>query len=152
MKVDEVYLTPIYSERGFSNYFADTKNGRVWSKKMNSFMSTKPNSNGYVYNRITEDDALDYRLSKFCRGKIEVNHYPNEDEKWNNGINILQMSSRKGQYRDSTRAMGKGERLEDEVVLDIYEQLKDWQQDEENKLITFIWRMCNEHDRGFRKM
>lgn len=169
MKVDGVYLTPIYSEkRKFSNYLVDTINGRVWSKVSGRFLTTAPNSNGYVYNRITDDDGVSsgygthrivacsyfgLPIEQFCRGKIEVDHYPNEEEKWNNGINNLQMSSRKGQYRDSTRAkMGKGERLDDEVVLKIFEQLKEWQQDEDNKLSTFIWMMCDEHDRGYRTM
>ncbi|WP_026562480.1 hypothetical protein [Bacillus sp. J37] len=92
-------------------------------------------------------------LEHFKRGEIEVDHYPKEDEKWNNRIDNLQMSSRQSQYRESTRAkMGKGKRLEESDVLEILVQLEEWKADENNKLSDFIHQTAEAYGQGYRNI
>jgi hypothetical protein len=164
---EEVILTPIPSYKGLSNYLDDTVNGRVFSKKRNRFLTTIPNDNDYVYNNVTFDngETKGYGVSRlifashsgipiehFKRGEIEVDHI-NEDEKWNNRIDNLQMSSRKLQYRESTRArMGKGKRLNEEDVCEILEQLVEWKKDTENKISEFIHTAAEAYGQGYRNM
>ncbi|MFY0758755.1 hypothetical protein AB1K32_07730 [Metabacillus dongyingensis] len=163
----EVILTPIPSDKGLSGYLADTVNGRIWSIKHNRFLNTTVNSNGYVYNSVVHDNGIRKSygvhrlimasvtgivLEQFCRGKIEIDHYPNEDEKWNNRMDNLQMSSRKLQYRESTRAkMGKGIRLKEEEVCEILEQLQEWK-DDENKISDFIHLIAEAYDQTYRNV
>ncbi|MBT2736150.1 hypothetical protein [Bacillus sp. ISL-7] len=165
---EEVILTPIPAYRGFSNYLADTMSGRIWSKKSNKFLACTPNDNGYVYVTLIDDNGKSnsygvHRLimasmsgipiEQFKRGGIEVDHYPNEEEKHNNSISNLQMSSRKLQYRESIRAkMGKGKRLKEEQVCEILEQLQEWESDENNKLSDFIHMAAEAYGQGYRNL
>jgi hypothetical protein len=151
---EEVILTPIPSYKGLSNYLADSTNGRIWSIKKEKWLSTTPNDNGYVYNSVVHDDGTRdsygvHRLvmasvsaiaiEHFKRGEIEVDHYPDEEARHNNSRYNLQMSSRKLQYRESTKAkMGKGRRLNENEVVDILTRLKEWMSDESNKISEFI--------------
>jgi hypothetical protein len=68
----EVILTPIPSNRGFSNYLADTENGRIWSKKSNKFMKGTPNDNGYVYNTLIDDngEAAGYGVHRLVMASV----------------------------------------------------------------------------------
>lgn len=165
---EDFILTPIPSEKGLSLYLADTENGRIYSKLEGKFLSLNPNSNGYVYCTVKHDNGernsygvhrliMSSRsalpLEMFKRGGIEVDHYPYEDEKWNNSVHNLQMSSRKTQYRESTRAkMGKGKRLSEAEVREILEQLKEWKSDEDNKVSDFIWKMVDAYGQGYRNI
>ncbi|OLO40303.1 hypothetical protein BTR23_07385 [Alkalihalophilus pseudofirmus] len=166
-KFEDVVLTPIPStDRKFSNYLVDTLNGRIWSKYSNCWLSNKANSNGYVYACIFDDNGKPKRagihvlviasftgipIEMFGRGKIEVDHYPFEKQKDWNSIHNLQMSDRKGQYRESTRRkMGKGKRLKEEDVCEIIEQLQEWKEDENNKLSDFIWMISEAYDLKYR--
>lgn len=168
MDKEEIILTPIPSNRGLNNYLADTIKGRIWSKRTNSWLSTNKNDNGYVYNTLIDDSGESCRygvhrlimasytgipLEMFKRGGIEVDHFPNEEEKWNNSITNLQMSSRKTQYRESTRSkMGKGKRLTEEEVCEILEQLQEWKSDENNKLSDFIHMTAEAYDQSYRNI
>lgn len=163
----DVVLTPIVSEKGFSNYLVDTINGRVWSKKTGKFLKGSPNDNGYVYNTIFDDEGNRYSfgvhrlvlcsfmclpLELFKRGGLEVDHI-NSEEKWNNRIDNLQMSSRKMQYRETTRAkMGKGKRLKMDEVCEILEQLDEWKSDENNKLSDFIHMVAEAYGQTYRNI
>lgn len=165
---EDFILTPIPSGKGLSNYLADTVNGRIWSKLENKFLSVNPNSNGYVYCTVLHDNGerksygchrlimashTGLPLEMFKRGGIEVDHFPNEDEKWNNRIDNLQMSSRKAQYRDSIRAkMGKGKRLTEAEVCEILEQLQEWKADEDNKISDFIRMTAEAYGQGYRNI
>ena len=165
---EDFILTPIPSYKGLSNYLADTENGRIFSKKNNMFLASTPNDNGYVYNSVTHDDdtrqsygvhrlimasVTGIPLEHFKRGEIEVDHYPNEEEKWNNSRYNLQMSSREAQYRESTRSkMGKGKRLKDDDVIEILEQLEEWKKDETNKLSDFIHQTAEKYGQGYRNI
>lgn len=162
-----VILTPIPSERGFSNYLVDTINGRIWSIKRNKFLTGSPNSNGYIYNSLVDDngDATSFGvhrpvmasytgipLEMFKRGGIEIDHI-DENLKHVNGIENLQMSSRKNQYTISVRSkMGKGKRLKEEEVLEILEQLEEWKENEDNKLSTFIHMTAEAYDQTYRNI
>lgn len=166
--MEDVILTPIPSHKGLSNYLADTVNGRIWSKMNNEFLSINPNSNGYVYCKVLHDDGerkgygvhrlimasfSGLPLEMFKRGMIEVDHYPNEEEKWNNRIDNLQMSDRKGQYRESTRAkMGKGKRLNEDQVITILADLKEWLSGENNKVSEFIHSTAEKYGQGYRNI
>jgi hypothetical protein len=163
----DVILTPIPSSKGLSNYLADTINGRIFSKISNRYLTTKPNSNDYVYNAVIFDDGtksgycvsrLVYssysgiEIENFKRGSIEVDHVA-EEEKWNNRIDNLQMSSRKLQYKESTRAkMGKGRRLKESEVVKILEQLKEWKSDVDNKVSDFIHSTAEVYGQGYRNV
>lgn len=64
----------------------------------------------------------------------------------------LQMSSRKQQYRENTRAkMGKGIRLKEEQVCEILEQLQKWKT-EENKLNDFIHLIAEKYNQTYRSV
>ncbi|MBO0995926.1 hypothetical protein [Bacillus sp. SD088] len=165
---EEVILTPIPSEKGLSNYSADTTNGKIWNKSEGRFLELNPNSNGYVYTTVLHDNGerksygvhrlvmASYSglpLEMFKRDGIEVDHYPNEGEKWNNRIDNLQMSDRKGQYRESTRSkMGKGKRLKENEVIDILERLGEWKADKDNKISDFIHLIADEYGQGYRNI
>jgi hypothetical protein len=165
---EEVILIPIPSSKGFSNYLADTENGRIFSKVSNKFLSTTPNDNGYVYNTLIDDNGKSHGfgvhrlimasvsgipIEMFKRGSIEVDHYPHEEEKHNNSRYNLQISSRKMQYRESTRSkMGKGRRLNEEEVKAILEQLQQWKEDEDNKISDFIWMIAEKYSQGYRNV
>lgn len=164
----EVVLTPIPSKYGFSSYLCDTINGRIFSKKSNKYLSAGKNDNGYVYNTLIDDNGKAHSygvhrlvmascsgiaLEHFKRGEIEVDHYPKEDEKWNNRIDNLKMSSRKAQYRESTRAkMGKGKRLTEDEVRKILYELKEWKANGNNKLSDFIHIKTKEVGQGYRNI
>jgi hypothetical protein len=166
--IDGVFLTPIPSSKGLSNYSADTVNGRIWSKKTNKFLATTPNDNGYVYHSLTHDNGercaygvhrlimasvTGIPLEKFTRGSIEVDHYHLEEQKWNNRMDNLQMSSRFMQYRETTRAkMGKGKRLKEADVCEILEQLDEWKQVEDNKISTFIHMIAEAYEQTYRNV
>ncbi|WP_332631996.1 hypothetical protein [Halalkalibacter flavus] len=163
---EEVVLTPIPANRGLSNYLSDTENGRIWNKKLGRFLQVNPNDNGYVYASLIDDNGVTVRvgvhrlimasvsgipLEFFKRGKIEVDHYPNEEERWNNSRHNLKMATRHSQYRDSTKAkMGKGKRLKESEVCEILEQLAEWKEDENNKLSTFIHMVADSYDQTYR--
>lgn len=165
---EEVILTPIPSDKGLSNYLVDTMYGRIFSKPENRYLSLNPNSNGYVYATVLHDNGerksygvhrlimasrTGLSLEMFKRGGIEVDHYPKEEEKWNNSINNLQMSSRKTQYRESTRAkMGKGKRLTEDEVKHILERLNEWLENDENKVSDFIHMIAEEYGQGYRNI
>lgn len=164
----EIILTPIPSEKGLSNYLVDTMNGLIWSKLDNRVLFLNPNSNGYVYCTVLHDNGerksygvhrlvmssfSGIPLEMFKRGGIEIDHYPNENEKWNNSILNLQMSDRKGQYRESTKIkMGKGKRLTEEDVCEILEQLKEWKLDDNNKISDFIHMTSEAYEQTYRNV
>lgn len=166
MNNEEVILTPIPSYKGLNSYLADTINGRIWSKKNERFLTSNPNDNGYVYNSITHDDGTrcaygvhrlvmasisGIPLEHFKRGEIEVDHYPKEEEKYNNRMDNLQMSSRKMQYRESTRSkMGRGRRLTDEEVIQILDMLEEWKSEEDNKLSDFVHMIAEMYEQSYR--
>lgn len=167
-EIEDVVLTPIYSKNGFSDYLVDVINGRIWSKKSNKgWLTSNPNSNGYCYVSLTDDNGVAHRygvhrlimcsytgipLEMFCRGGIEIDHI-NEEEKWNNRLDNLQMSSRKAQYKESTRAkMGKGKRLKEEEVCDILNDLVEWASNENNKLSTFIHSKSKFYNQTYRNI
>ncbi|MEH7393393.1 hypothetical protein [Bacillus sp. JJ1474] len=92
-------------------------------------------------------------IEYFKRGGIEVDHNPNKAEKWDNRIDNLQLSSRKAQYRENTRAkMGKGRRLMEEEVCEILEQLQEWKSDEDNKISDFIHMTAEAYGQGYRNI
>lgn len=162
----EVILTPIPSDKGFSNYLVDTINGRVWSKKRNKWLTSKPNDNGYIYNTLTDDKGkttsfgvhrivmasyTGIPLENFVRGKIEIDHIQ-EDLKHINKIDNLQMTDRRGQYRESIRLkMGKGKRLKESEVCEILEQLQEWKADGK-KLSRFIHMTAEAYDQTYRNI
>ncbi|MEB9507243.1 hypothetical protein P4J13_25260 [Bacillus anthracis] len=164
--MQEIILTPIPSDRGFSNYLVDTINGRVWSKKRNKWLTNKPNDNGYIYNTLTDDNGMatsfgvhrvviasytGINIENFMRGKTEVDHIQ-EDLKHVNGIHNLQMTDRRGQYRESIRLkMGKGKRLEESEVCEILEQLQEWKADGK-KLSTFIHMVAEAYEQTYRNI
>lgn len=166
---ENMALTPIPTVgAGLSNYLVDTVNGRVWSKKTKKWMTSKPNSNGYVYNTIIDDDGVAHSLGvhrivmashtgipleQFKRGLIEIDHL-DEELTHVNGISNLQMSTRKGQYKPSTRArMSKPRpRLGDEQVCEILEQLAELRGAEGFKMSEFIKQMCDAYGKHYRTM
>ncbi|MED1599767.1 hypothetical protein [Alkalihalophilus marmarensis] len=166
--INENYvLTPIPSSIGFSDYLVDSENGRIWSKKSEKILSSKPNDNGYVYVSLIGDDGKSYAygvhrlvmasvsgmpLEMFKRGMIEVDHYPGEDEKWNNSRYNLQMSSRTMQYRESTRAkMGHGKRLKEEQVREILNGFEQWKA-KGLKVSEYIKQAADQYGHGYRNM
>ncbi|MBS4191207.1 hypothetical protein KHA94_13540 [Bacillus sp. FJAT-49705] len=164
---EEVILTPIPSNIGFSNYLADTINGRIWSKKSNRFLNLNPNSNGYIYCSLIDDKGhkrsfgvhrpimashSGIPLEMFKRGGIEVDHIKSH-LKHVNGIHNLELCDRKGQYHESTRLkMGKGKRLTEAEVCEILEQLQKWKSDEDNKISEFIHMTAEAFGQGYRSI
>ncbi|PAD39845.1 hypothetical protein [Terribacillus sp. 7520-G] len=166
MLVKDFITTPI---PGFPDYEADTLNGRVWSKRSNKWLSTTPNSNGYVYVYLSNKQTNVRRsyplhrvimastfgdpniLYNFKETGIEVDHI-NENLKHVNGIHNLQLTTREGQYkRESVRAkMGKGKRLNKETAEKIIKEYYEWLKRGNNKKIDFIKKVCNEYSREYR--
>lgn len=165
---EDFILTPIPAKRGFSNYLADTENGRIWNIKLGRFLNVNPNDNGYVYATLIDDNGerdsygvhrlimasvYGEPIEKFKRGGIEVDHFPHEDQKWNNSRHNLQMSDRFGQYRETTREkMGKGKRLKEDQVKEILSDLEEWKTDENNKISDFIWNTAEMYNQGYRNI
>jgi hypothetical protein len=166
-QIEGVILTPIPSERGYSSYLCDTINGRIWSKKTNKFLSSKKNSNGYVYSTLTDDNNERFSygnhrlimssftgipLENFCRGKIEVDHL-DEDLTHFNGVSNLQLSSRTLQYKPSTCAkMGNGRRLSRSEVINILDELKKWRAEGNKKLSRFIHKTVEQTGQSYRNV
>lgn len=163
MVINGVFLTPIPSEVGYSNYLVDTVNGKIYNTQSEKFLVANPNDNGYVYVGLKNDEGIwvthgvhrlvmasvtSINLEKFKRGGYEVDHYPNELEKWNNRMDNLQLSDRKSLYRKETIArMGdRRPRLNKDDVREILSQFKEW----EGKTSDFIWKICNKHQRSYR--
>lgn len=91
-------------------------------------------------------------LEMFKQGGIEIDHIE-EDLKHVNGMHNLQMSDRKGQYRQSVREkMDKGKRLKEEEICEILEQLEEWKKDEDNKISTFIHMISKVYDQTYRNV
>jgi hypothetical protein len=165
---EEVILTPIPSYRGFSDYLVNSETGQIWNKRLNRYLQLNPNSNGYVYatliddngepagygvHRVVASSVYGEPIELFKRGGYEVDHYPDEEETWNNSRHNLKITDRKGQYRDSTRAkMGKGKRLKESDVCEILEQLEEWKENENNKISTFIHMTAEAYGQGYRNV
>ena len=47
--------------------------------------------------------------------------------------------------------MGKGQRLKEEEICEILEQLEEWKKDEDNKISTFIHMISKVYDQTYRK-
>lgn len=162
-------LTEIISvEKVYDNYLVDCENGRVYSKRKGDFLKGTPNSNGYVYNTIVANDGTikgvgvhvlvmsSYHkipLEQFKRGMLEVDHI-NEDLKHVNSFNNLQITSRKGQYKESTRQKIKNARrvnLNEKVVKEMLIDYSQWEA-EGKKRSDFIHNKSIELDQGYRNL
>jgi predicted house-cleaning noncanonical NTP pyrophosphatase (MazG superfamily) len=162
----EVVLTPIISKCGFSDYLVDCVNGRVYSKKSGKFLQGSPNHNGYVYNSLIDDNGKHHAygvhrlvlashtalpLEMFKRGGIEVDHI--NSIRSDNRLENLQMSSRKAQYKESTRKkMNRSKRrLSEEEVCEILTDLEEWLANG-NKISDFIHMTAEAYGQGYRNV
>lgn len=163
MEKDGVVLVPIPELDYDSNYLADVKNGRIWSKKSNRWLlegyKGENDSFGYAYTSIKGKPysihslimsahlgvKKDYWIKKLG---LEINHI--DGNKKNNAISNLELKSRKDQYDERVRKkLGKGQRLKPEEIFEILEQYQEFKDEDDFKLSKFCRMMAEAYEKHY---
>jgi len=162
---DDVILTPIpellehEDETAYQNYFADCKNGRIWSNVSQKYLTMTGNSRfGYVYNSIKGKPYSLHSLvmsatygtpkSFWLDQGLEIDHIDGDKE--NNRMDNLRLVSRKQQYNERVRQLlGKGKRFTETDVLFIIERYEEHSVEEDFKLSTFINEMADNFEKSY---
>lgn len=140
IKIDEVDLYPI---RGYSSYFADLENGRIWSDKLERYLISNPDANGYCYTRIIGNNGdynsvsihslimvsyMGFDKSLWLVKKLAIHHIDNN--KSNNSILNLSLTTRTKQYECSITkksiAKRSTKRLKSDEVIAVKEDWINW--------------------------